>query len=336
MKTKMFKKYAVAAAIAACFAPALTNAAEKTITLGWNTNVENTPRGAAATAFKEYVESNSDGKLEVTLYPNETFGTQEEMIDAIQLGALDAQIVGSVMMDAIIPQYSVLSLPFLLKDQEEAYAVFDSEIGESLASMGEDHGFKVIGNVDMGFSQITNNVRSINSLEDLEGVQMRAPSNKSDIETLRSLGSTVSTMAYTELYTGLSQGVIDGQFNPLANIYEQNMHEVQDYLAMVNLTYLYSYFIMGTQTYDSLDEELQQVMLNAGEAATKAAREFTSSNNERNIELASERFEEVTYPDTAPFAEAVKPVYDIMAERMGQDIIDEVQAFLKEYRNSNG
>jgi C4-dicarboxylate-binding protein DctP len=132
----------------------------------------------------------------------------------------------------------------------------------------------------------------------------------------------------------LSQGVIDGQFNPLANIFEQNMHEVQDYLAMVNLTYLYSYFIMGAHTYNSLDEEIQQVVLDAGMAATKAAREFTSSNNERNIELAADRFKEVTYPDTAPFSEAVKPVYDIMAERMGQDIIDEVQAFLKEYRNS--
>lgn len=336
MKTDMFKKYLLPAAIAASFMPAFANAAEQMITLGWNTNVENTPRGVAATAFKEYIESNSDGKLGVTLYPNETFGTQEEMIDAIQIGALDAQIVGSVMMDGIVPQYSVLSLPFLLRNQEEAYAVFDSEIGESLAGMGEEHGFKVIGNVDMGFSQITNNVRAINSLEDLEGVQMRAPSNRSDIETLRNLGSSVSTMAYTELYTGLSQGVIDGQFNPLANIYEQNMHEVQDYLAMVNLTYLYSYFVFGNHAFNSLDEGLQQVVLDAGTIATSAARDFTSSNNERNVELASERFDEVTYPDTAPFAEAVQPVYDIMAERMGQDIIDEVQAFLEEFRNSNG
>ena len=330
-KTEL-KKCALVAAISASMLPAFVSAADQTISLGWNTNIENTPRGAAASAFKEYVENNSDGRLEVTLYPNETFGTQEEMIDAIQIGALDAQIVGSVMMDAIIPEYSVLSLPFLLKDQEEAYAVFDSEIGESLASMGEDHGFKVIGNVDMGFSQITNNVRPIHSLEDMEGLQMRAPSNKSDIETLRSLGSSVSTMAYTELYTGLSQGVIDGQFNPLANIYEQNMHEVQDYLAMVNLTYLYSYFIMGNHTFNSLDDDLKEVVLDAGVAATEAAREFTSSNNSKNIELANERFKEVTYPDTAPFAEAVQPVYAIMAERMGQDIINEVQTFLEKRR----
>jgi C4-dicarboxylate-binding protein DctP len=333
MKNRFLKKCGMAIGIAALSLSTFAYSAQE-ITLGWNTNTEGTPRGAAAKAFNNYIESHSDNQLSVNLYPNETFGTQEEMIDAIQLGALDAQIVGSVMMDAIVPAYSVLSLPFLLKDQAEAYAIFDSEIGKKLAAMGDDHNLKVIGNVDMGFSQITNNVRPIYTLSDMKGLQMRAPTNKSDIETLRSLGSSVSTMAYTELYTGLSQGVIDGQFNPLANIYEQNMHEVQDYLAMVNLTYLYSYLVMSKGSFDTLDEEMQQVVLDAGVAGTKAARTFTTQNQDKAVKLAEERFKEITRPDTAPFAEAVRPVYDIMAERMGQDIIDEVQAFLKKYRQS--
>ncbi|MBM7570350.1 TRAP transporter substrate-binding protein [Aquibacillus albus] len=300
--------------------------------LGWNSGLDGTARGEAAKAFAEYVEDNSDGRISIEFFPNETYGTAQEMIEAVQIGALDMQIAGSNMMANIVPQYAALSLPFLTKGTDEAYAVLDGEIGDHLKELGEEEGFKVLGDVDLGFAQITNNVRPIHTPEDLAGVKMRSPNDKSLIETFKAFDSSVSTMAYTEIYNGLSQGVIDGQFNPLLHIFDQNMDEVQDYLAITNHTYYYAYFIMNNDLFNNLDEELQQVVLEGGQKATEAARQFGAENEEKYLEMAQDAFKEITEPELAPFQEAVQPVYETMADVMGEDIINDMQSFLEEYR----
>jgi C4-dicarboxylate-binding protein DctP len=198
--------------------------------------------------------------------------------------------------------------------------------------MADEHGFKAINDVELGFAQITNNVRPIHAPEDLKGIKMRSPNDVSLIETFKALGSSVSTMAYTEIYSGLSQGVIDGQFNPLMNIFDQNMHEVQDYLAMTNHTYYYCYFIMNKELFDSFDPELQEIVMEAGVKAKDASREIIKQNDEQYLEKAKSEFKEVTTPDLAPFQESVQPVYKKVEEVMGAEIIQEMQAFLKDYR----
>ncbi|EDL65400.1 TRAP transporter substrate-binding protein [Bacillus sp. SG-1] len=303
--------------------------------MGWNSGLEDTPRGTFAQAFKDYIEKESEGRITIEFFPNETYATSQEMIEAVQMGALEMQIVGANMVGNIIPQYSALSLPFLTHGFDEAHAVLDGPIGEELNKMGEEHGMKVVGNLDLGFTQITNNVRPINTPEDLVGVKLRSPNDKSLIETFKAMGATVSTMAYTEIYNGLSQGVIDGQFNPLFHIFDQNMDEVQDYLAMTNHMYYYAYTIMNHDLFESLDEETQQLVMDAGKHATEAARQYVAENDEELFEQAKGgAFKEITYPELEPFQEAVVPVYKTMEDVMGAEIINDIQNFLEEYRKN--
>lgn len=300
--------------------------------LGWNSGLDDTARGEAAKAFKAYVEEQSNGRITIEFFPNETYATSQEMIEAVQIGALDMQIAGSNMMANIIPEYAAISLPFLTQGFDETHAILDGPIGDDLKKMGEEQGFKVLGDVELGFAQITNNVRPINSPDDLEGVKMRSPNDVSLIETFKAFGSSVSTMPYTEIYNGLAQGVIDGQFNPLLHIFDQNMDEVQDYLAITNHTYYTAYFIMNNDLFNNLDPELQQVVLEGGNKARDAAREFIKNSDEKFLEKAQSSFEGITRPELEPFQEAVKPVYEKMAEVMGPKIIKEMQDFLLEYR----
>jgi tripartite ATP-independent transporter DctP family solute receptor len=303
--------------------------------LGWNSGLENTPRGSAAKAFAEYVEKESNGRITIEFFPNETYATSQEMIEAVQMGALDMQIAGANMMANIIPEYAALSLPFLTQGFEEAHAVLDGPVGDDLKDLGEEQGFKVLGDVDLGFAQITNNVRPINSPEDLQGVKMRSPNDVSLIETFKALGASVSTMAYTEIYNGLSQGVIDGQFNPIFHIFDQNMNEVQDYLAMTNHTYYFAYIIMNNDLFNSLDPELQQIVVEAGNKGRDAARQFVADTDAGLMEKAETEFKEITYPDIAPFQEAIQPVYVTMEEVMGAEIINSIRDFLEDYRKNN-
>jgi tripartite ATP-independent transporter DctP family solute receptor len=300
--------------------------------LGWNSGLENTPRGSAAKAFAEYIEEESNGRITIEFFPNETYATSQEMIEAVKMGALEMQIVGANMVGNIIPEFSALSLPFLTQGFEEAHAVLDGPIGDDLKKLGEAQGLKVLGDVDLGFAQITNNVRPINSPEDLQGVKMRSPNDVSLIETFKAFGASVSTMPYTEIYNGLSQGVIDGQFNPIFHIFDQNMNEVQDYLTITNHTYYFAYIIMNNDLFNSLDPELQQIVLEAGNKGRDAARQFVADTDAELMEKAKTEFKEITYPDLKPFQEAVQPVYVKMEEIMGAEIINSIKNFLEEYR----
>ncbi|CEI80484.1 C4-dicarboxylate ABC transporter [Oceanobacillus oncorhynchi subsp. incaldanensis] len=298
--------------------------------LGFNT-AEDSVRGVAAETFKEIVEEETDGRVSISIYAGETLGSEAEMLEQVNSGALAMQLAGGGGMQNYIPEYSVLALPFMVEDFDEAYAVLDGEIGDELRGLAEEQGFKVLAHTDLGFAQITNNVRPISMPEDLAGVQIRSPEEPTSIEAFTQLGANVSTMAFTEVYMGLQQGVIDGQFNPLDAIYENNIHEVQDYLTLTNHFYYHVNFIMNNDLFNSLDSELQEIVLNAAEEAEKASREYTQEKDEEMLSILEDEFEDiVTDPDLEAFQEAID--YEAFHEFVGGDIIERTQEFLDDYR----
>ncbi|MGO4889253.1 TRAP transporter substrate-binding protein [Anaerobacillus sp. MEB173] len=297
--------------------------------------LDRTPRGIATCKMIEYVEKNSNGRLKIELHPNETFGTEHDIIKAVQAGSLDIQIVGANMIANTIPQFAALSLPFLTESIDEGLAVLDGSIGNQLKTLGEEHGFKIITDIALGYAQMTNNIRPIHSPADLEGLKVRSPNDRSFVETFKTFGSAVSIITYTDIYDGLAQGVIEGQFNPLANIFELKIDEVQDYLAMTNHAFYVAYIIMNKDVFDRLDDELQQILLQAGKEGKACAREFLMENEKQLQERANQAFTGVTYPDMKPFQEAVQPMYKQMEDMMGTDCIKRIQDFLRSYRSKH-
>ncbi|MFZ4451429.1 TRAP transporter substrate-binding protein [Salibacterium aidingense] len=301
-------------------------------TIGFNTP-EDSVRDVAAERFKEIVEEETNGNVTVNIQPAESLGSEQEMLEQIQTGALDFQLAGGGSMQNIIPEYAVLQLPFMVENFDEAYAVLDGPIGDELKSLAEEADYKILSHTDLGFAQITNNVRPINEPSDLEGIQIRSPEEPTSISTFEQLGASTTTMAFTEVYLGLQQGVIDGQFNPLDAIYENNFHEVQDYLAMTNHFYYHVNFIMNLPLWKELDPELQEVVQTAAEEARDASREFTQEVDEEMRSTLEGEFEEITEPDMQPFKEAID--YSEFSETVDQDFINKTQDFIEEYREEN-
>lgn len=299
--------------------------------IGFNTP-EGSVRDVAAQKFKEVVESRTDGNVTIEVFAGEVLGTEQEMVEQVQVGALDFQLAGMGGMSNIIPEYSVLALPFMVNNFEEAYAVLDGPIGDELKAKAEESSFKVLAHTDLGFAQITNNVRPIQSPEDLSGVRMRSPNEVTSIKTFEQLGASVSTMPFTEVYLGLSQGVVDGQFNPLDAIYENNMHEVQDYLALTNHFYYHVNFIMSLDLWNSIDPELQTIIQEAANEARDASREFTQQMDQDMLDVLEGEFEEITTPDLDAFREAVQlsEFEDVIPAEFIQETVD----FLEEYRGN--
>jgi C4-dicarboxylate-binding protein DctP len=182
---------------------------------------------------------------------------------------------------------------------------------------------------------MTNNIRPINTPDDLKGMKMRSPNDISFIETFKALGSSVSTMTYTQIYTGLSQGAIQGQFNPLANIFELNIDDVQDHLAMTNHAFYVAYIIMNKEVFDCLDYEHKKILLEAGSEGKDAARKYVKTKEKELEERAKKAFKNITYPELRPFKELVQPMYTRMEKVMGAEIINSIQDLLKKYRSKN-
>src|SRR5690625_3502660 len=225
--------------------------------LGFNTD-EDSIRGVAAEEFKRILEEESDGRIVIELYPNEQLGSDNEMVESIQVGALDFQLSSSGVLAEIMPEFSATDLPFMFENADEAHAALDGSYGDLLQDISSEEGIKMLHTFSIGFSQITTNKKPINGPEDLEGVSIRSPNEPVPISTFETLGSQVTTLPFTEVYLGLQQGAIDGQFNPLTAIRDSNFQEVQNYLAMTDIIFYHAPIIMNQELWNSLDAETQE------------------------------------------------------------------------------
>lgn len=301
--------------------------------IGFNT-VEDSIRGIAAQEFKRILEEESDGNIKIELFPNEQLGIDNEMIESVQVGALDFQLSSSGALAEIMPEYSATDLPFMFEDADEAHAALDGPYGDILRDVSVAEGIQVLNTFSIGFSQITTNANPINGPENLKGASIRSPNEPVPIATFEKLGSQVTTLPFTEVYLGLQQGTIDGQFNPLTAIKDSNFHEVQDYLAMTDIIFYHAPFIMNLDLWNSLDADTQELVQKAADKATEAAREFEAETEAEVLAEIEGDFKEVTYPDKEAFQKAVEPVYEQFEEQIGKDIIDDLQSFLEEYRSN--
>src|SRR5699024_5950646 len=292
--------------------------------VGFNT-VEDSIRGEAAKEFKKVLEEESDGRITIELFPNEELGSDNEMVESVQVGALDFQLSSSGVLAEIMPEFSATDLPFMFEDADEAHAALDGPYGDILKEKTREEGIEMLNTFSIGFSQITSNKQAINEPEDLKGASIRSPDEPVSIATFEKLGSQVTTLPFTEVYLGLQQGTIDGQFNPLTAIKDSKFHEVQDYLAMTDIIFYHAPFIMNQDLWDSLDEETQELIQMAADKATEAAREFEEETEAEVLAEIEGDFEEVTYPDKEAFQESVEPVYEQFEDQIGKDVIDDLQ-----------
>lgn len=292
-----------------------------TFKLGFNTTAESV-RGKMAAEFKRILESDSNGRLKLEIFPAEALGTEQEQIEGVLVGSQDFSFPGGGAMANVDPIFGAITLPFLTTGYEDAHSKMDGAIGDYWKKTAQTHGYKILGFGDLGFAQITNAKQAIKSVSDMHGLKMRSPNEPVLIGSMQSLGASVVTLPFTELYLALQQGVADGQFNPLDAIYQTKFHEVQDYLAIVNIFCYNINFITSDKLWNELDEEAKNIVQSAADAAIQVSREYYMNADAEYLEKLKPYFKEITHPDTSEFRKAVKPVYDSFAKKVPADFMD--------------
>ncbi|SDG67373.1 C4-dicarboxylate-binding protein DctP [Planococcus glaciei] len=291
---------------------------------------ENTPKHQGALAMKEYIESESGGKIEVEIYPNSSlFGDQDEyqnlVSNNVQFIAPDlTKFVGNN------PQFNVPALPFMFENDEEAIAFWDGEKGQEILSSLEGDGVLGLKMWPNGGKHLTNNERPIESPDDLKGLKFRTQGGQV-LEALYSeLGAGSESIPFSELYTALDQGVVDGQENTFSNIESKKFDEVQKYMTVMNHTRVDYAVFTNTEFWEGMNAETKEIVEAGLEEGTKVAREEAINLNKEAYDLIKERGEteitELTPEQIEEFRTALEPIYDEFEDEIGADVYEAARA----------
>ncbi|RKR03274.1 tripartite ATP-independent transporter DctP family solute receptor [Kushneria sinocarnis] len=280
---------------------------------------EGNPRSLAAERMAELVDKYSDGELELRIQGSEQLGSDVQMLQQVQSGAIGLTANSQGALATIVPKANVFGLPFLFDSPQAAWQVADGPIGDEVEEQAEQRGLKVLAWWSNGMRQFTNNVRPIEEPQDLEGLKMRTSQDAVTIDTLSTLGANPTPMAFGELYVALKQGMVDGQENPVVNIMSSNLDEVQQYLSLSDYRYETTPVVIGMPTWQRLSEENRQALQKAARETTDFQRQtLIDQTDELLAQIRENGVMEVNSVDTAAFREATRPVYDTWQEKLGE------------------
>ena len=260
-----------------------------------------------AAKFKELVEEQSGGRLAVEIFPNAILGNDREMIESMLMGQLE-MFVGS-STTSWVPETAITDMPFLYRDYEHAYSCYDGFLFDELGSRFEENGMTLLGYVSIGWRNISNNVRPINSVEDLQGLKIRVPDMEVYAATFEAMGATTVTVSLNELYMALQQSVADGQDNPASTFWAQSFQEVQDYLTLTHHMLGTNFVLVNSSWLGGLPQEDQDLIRSAAKEAQDYQREYLSGVEDELVEQIREAGVEVNEPaDLQSFIDACSQV----------------------------
>lgn len=265
----------------------------------------------AANFFKEKVEELTNGAVTVEIYPNSQLGSEREMAEGVKLGTLEMTIVTTDgTLPAWVPETQVLSIPYLLTSKEVAYEVLDNTLQPYFAPLFEAQGFKHLAFCELGFRHFTTNKREITCAADMKGQSIRVQEAPIWFALTDSLGATATPVAFNELYTALSQGMVDGQENPIPSIASSKFYEVQKYMCLDGHTYGAESILINLDYYNNLPTEIQTAIDEAAAYAGEQQRAAVSANEAAQLQQIKDAGVIVCEdPDIASFQEATADLY---------------------------
>lgn len=269
--------------------------------------------------FKEVVEEKTNGEITVTVYADNALGADREVIEATQIGDIDITLSNPAPLAATYTDLLLFDTPFLFDTREDAFEILDGEIGQEIAKGVESKNLKILSYPENGWRNLTAN-KPVHTPEDLKGMKIRVMENNIQIATWKALGANPTPMAFNEVFTALQQGTIDAQENPVELIFDNKLNEVQSHLIMTKHMYNPLILAMNLDKFNSLNEEYQNIILEAAKAATEYERETAPKYEEESIKKIEEDkttdLIELTDEERAAFKEAVQSVNDVVRDSM--------------------
>lgn len=292
-----------------------------------------TPREAScdvsyAETFGEYVEEHSGGRIQFELFYGNSLGSDADVVAGISNGTVEFYCGDITTVSPYYKPALLFSIPGALSTLDEANRLFDSEWGKQFfESCAEETGIRILSSVGKGFRNFTTVKKPIKSVEDMNGLSLRVLNNPLYIKMVECLGANAVPMDISELYTALQNGVVDGHENSIPNILQDKTYELEKYLVLDAHTGSYFCGIISESFFQSLPDDLKQVVLDANEAAKAAVKETAGNiltNGMDELRKNGVEIYEPTQEELAKWHNAYQAqCMELAKEEIGAEIVDD-------------
>ncbi|MEX0929354.1 MAG: TRAP transporter substrate-binding protein [Balneolales bacterium] len=273
----------------------------------------------------DLVYERSGGKMRIDIYPSQQLGSERETIELLQIGSLGMTKVSASVMEGFAPAFDVFNVPFLFRNDEHRFNIYEGEIGKSILMKGEPFWVRGLTYYDAGFRSFYTKDRPVNHPDDLRGLRIRVQESQSSIQLVNTMGGSATPISWGELYTALQQGVVDGAENNLPSFYLSRHYEVCDYLIMNEHTSVPDVLLISTFVWDSLTREEQELLQAAADESYHYQKTLWEKASNDALARVKEAGIEVIYPDKQPFVDGVQTLYANYRPDL-KDLIQLIQA----------
>jgi tripartite ATP-independent transporter DctP family solute receptor len=284
----------------------------------------------SAEEFANQANKKLGNKAKVVVFGSSQLGGDKELLQKLKLGTVDLALPSTVMSSES-DLFGIFEMPYLVKDRKHMSAIEKEVFWPRLAPETEKKGLKVLAVWENGYRHITNSKRPIKAPGDLQGIKLRVPEGKWRVKMFQTYGANPSPMKFSEVFTALQTGVMDGQENPFSQIYSAKFHEVQKFLSLTGHVYTPAYVTAGSKKWASLPADVRKVL----EDTAKELQSFVYATAEKdeNDLLAKMRAggTQVNDADKAAFVSASKAVYEEFGKEVkgSKELIDKALALAK-------
>jgi tripartite ATP-independent transporter DctP family solute receptor len=284
----------------------------------------------SAEEFANQANKKLGNKAKVVVFGSSQLGGDKELLQKLKLGTVDLALPSTVMSSES-DLFGIFEMPYLVKDRKHMSAIEKEVFWPRLAPETEKKGLKVLAVWENGYRHITNSKRPIKAPSDLQGIKLRVPEGKWRVKMFQTYGANPSPMKFSEVFTALQTGVMDGQENPFSQIYSAKFHEVQKFLSLTGHVYTPAYVTAGSKKWASLPADVRKVL----EDTAKELQPFVYATAEKDENDLHAKMRaggtQVNDADKAAFVAASKAVYEEFGKEVkgSKELIDKALALAK-------
>ncbi len=284
------------------------------------------PYHIGAEAFAARLRELSGGRIEAQVYPSSQLGNEREMVEAIQFGTMEAGGITSAVVSRFVKELDIFNLPFLFRDFEHVYKVLDSQFGEELNQAAQKKGLRILG-FWVGGSRSVYARKPVSDLASLKGLKIRTMETPMLIATWKAMGAIPTPIPFSEVYSSIQQGVVDGGEGNVISYNSMKFDEVAPYMSHIKYLHTITPLVLGEQFFRSQPPDLQKAILQAGKESVPVERKANEADEQKIVDTLKAKGRTVVIPDIAPFQKAVEPIYEQYGKAIGMEKIRWVQNY---------
>ncbi|MEP2026157.1 TRAP transporter substrate-binding protein [Reichenbachiella sp.] len=256
------------------------------------------------------LEGLSGGKMAMDIYANGQLGQERDLMELLQIGSLDMTKVSAGSLENFVPEFKVLTLPYLFSDSTHTWNVLQGEIGKKLLSKGEQYRLRGLCFYDAGSRSFYSKEAPVNSPKDLEGLKVRVMNSQSAFNMVNALGGSPTPVSFGELYTALQQGVVDAAENNAPSFYTSRHYEICKHYSIDQHTTVPDVLIVSTYLWDKLNEQERKWLQQAADQSVEYQKQVWASSVQESLAEVQKAGVTIYHPEKAPFQEKVAKLYD--------------------------